>query len=280
MNPFPIPPIPQAVANTPSSSPPQENTFAGLFSPAPSAAKKKRQAPDTPGSTDSPQKKPRAQKPRKQVVAQGGQQGAQQRKAPSAAGDPALGGQARGPVLFPQPGQMGAMLDASAMLAQAQLGVPPNAQQGGAAPGPAQDAENVQEEDDDEVLDPTFMDVQKLLYRTSDQQVRERTALYKNMTEDEWKRMETYRRTKIPDGIIKKIVSNSTGQTATKNVIIAISSAAKVFVGDIVDRAKEVQSDWADTGALRPDHLREAYRRYRKDQEGIMVGNPPRDLFG
>ncbi|KAJ3342347.1 transcription initiation factor TFIID subunit 11 [Gonapodya sp. JEL0774] len=111
-------------------------------------------------------------------------------------------------------------------------------------------------------------------------QSRNPSALFKQMSEEEWKRMETYRRTKIPDNVIKKIVSNITGQTATKNVIIAISSAAKVFAGEIVERAKEAQKDWSDTGQLRPDHLREAYRRYREEQEGSMAGDEPKNLFG
>ena len=95
-----------------------------------------------------------------------------------------------------------------------------------------------------------------------------------------------------------------------ENVVIGMRAVAKVFIGDIIESARRVQGEWiermdekqtdlpiappaADTtpnpdgeaaargrddeaddrrGPLRPEHLREAVRRYRKGLEGGGVG--------
>lgn len=81
------------------------------------------------------------------------------------------------------------------------------------------------------------------------------------------------------------------------NIITAIGGIAKSFVGDLVERALDVQIEWLaaeiktangepvahdaatkerikqeNRGALTPDHIREALRRYKKDKEGSSSG--------
>ena len=102
------------------------------------------------------------------------------------------------------------------------------------------------------------------------------------------------------------------------NVVLTVRTAAKLFVGDIIEAARRVQGEWIDKmdekqaesglltpepsqangeasaarsgeiaevededeavrkwhrrGPLRPDHLREALRRYKLAQEGGCVG--------
>lgn len=81
------------------------------------------------------------------------------------------------------------------------------------------------------------------------------------------------------------------------NIITAIGGIAKSFVGDLVDRALDVQVEWLaaedklptgetipedaamkektkqeNRGPLTPDHIREALRRYKKDNEGSSSG--------
>lgn len=105
-------------------------------------------------------------------------------------------------------------------------------------------------------------------------------------------------------------------QSVPDNVVLTVRTAAKVFIGDIIESARRVQGEWIDKldekqvdagvltpeaspehdrgaaanggdaaegeeagdrkndrrGPLRPDHLREALRRYKLSMEGGCVG--------
>lgn len=89
------------------------------------------------------------------------------------------------------------------------------------------------------------------------------------------------------------------------NIILTMNGFTKVFIGEIVERALDVQTQWLaaatnlptissekdangkpirevnpepgmvrerDRGPLTPDHLREALRRYKKNREGGGAG--------
>lgn len=115
-----------------------------------------------------------------------------------------------------------------------------------------------------------------------------------------------------------QIVNATVSQSVPANVCKAMQSVAKVFVGDLIESSRRVQSEWiAKTGepqaepgvkfpewpypeeehweesqggrprsihpkvkpkepprgALRPDHIREAWRRYKNGAEGGNVGS-------
>jgi len=57
------------------------------------------------------------------------------------------------------------------------------------------------------------------------------------------------------------------------NIAIVIAGFAKVFVGEIVERAREVQTLQGDEGPLKPEHLREAWRLYQ--EKGYRNGGVP-----
>lgn len=85
-----------------------------------------------------------------------------------------------------------------------------------------------------------------------------------NLTEDELTRYVKFRRTGFNKGGIRKFVSQILEQTCNPNFSIVLSGIAKVFVSEIVEEAKEVQSEWGDVDELLPSHIHEAYRRLTK----------------
>jgi transcription initiation factor TFIID subunit 11 len=59
----------------------------------------------------------------------------------------------------------------------------------------------------------------------------------------------------------------------SNNIAVVLSGFSKVLVGEIVERAKEIQTLRGDDGALQPAHLREAWRLYKERPTGH--GGPP-----
>ncbi len=108
-----------------------------------------------------------------------------------------------------------------------------------------------------------------------------------------------------------QLVNATISQSVTENVVIGMRAVAKVYIGDIIESARRVQAEWIEKtgekqtdlptppsssstspnaegeangeqqsaaekddrrGPLRPEHLREAVRRYKKSFEGGGVG--------
>lgn len=79
------------------------------------------------------------------------------------------------------------------------------------------------------------------------------------------RRYELFRRSDLKNSKIKKILAglNPALGKVPDPYVIAVKGLAKVFVGDVVESALEVQKERGDSGPLQPKHLREAYRRLR-----------------
>lgn len=90
------------------------------------------------------------------------------------------------------------------------------------------------------------------------------------------KRYENFRRSDLKKDKVRKVcmaLNPSLGKVQDP-FIIAVKGLAKVFVGDVIESALEVRAQLGDTGALQPKHLREAYRRLRRD--GALPDSQPR----
>eukprot|EP00177_Eucheuma_denticulatum_P006597 GFKZ01012005.1.p1 GENE.GFKZ01012005.1~~GFKZ01012005.1.p1 ORF type:complete len:480 (+),score=160.34 GFKZ01012005.1:507-1946(+) len=81
------------------------------------------------------------------------------------------------------------------------------------------------------------------------------------------RRYEQFRRSDLKTIKVKKVLVslNPLLTKATEPYIIAVKGLAKLFVGDVVETAIAVKKQLGETGPLHPKHLREAYRRLRKD---------------
>ena len=94
--------------------------------------------------------------------------------------------------------------------------------------------------------------------------------LVDSFSEEQSARYAAYRRTNLNKAAIKKLANQVLNQSIGNNVTIVIAGLAKVFVGEIVEKAREIQARCGHTGPLTPDHLRDAYRLY-----GIETGLVP-----
>ena len=90
-------------------------------------------------------------------------------------------------------------------------------------------------------------------------------VLVSNFSDEQLDRYEMYRRSAFSKVSIKRLMHSITGTVPSSNVVIAMAGIAKVFVGEIIEEALEVQRQENHSenksAALEPKHLREAYRR-------------------
>jgi len=83
-------------------------------------------------------------------------------------------------------------------------------------------------------------------------------------------RYESFRRANLNKAAVKKLANSVLSQSVTANVGTVICGFSKVFTGEIIEMALQIQRSWGDEGPLLPDHLREAWRRYRIERHGAM----------
>ncbi|KAJ1654157.1 transcription initiation factor TFIID subunit 11 [Dispira simplex] len=94
-------------------------------------------------------------------------------------------------------------------------------------------------------------------------------VLLDNFSEDQLDRYEAYRRAALNKTVIRRFISSILNQPATTEMALVVAGFGKVFIGEIVELAKDVMEERGDQGPLAPVHLREAYRRY-KNRSGCV----------
>ncbi|KAI1437280.1 histone-fold-containing protein [Xylaria sp. CBS 124048] len=142
--------------------------------------------------------------------------------------------------------------------------------------------------------------------RTKEQieEEKELVALLKSqMDEVQFDRYEVWHRQSIKSADVKRHINSVTSQSCPTNVHQMMQVVCKMYLGDIVEAARDIQQEWQDRGEkqtdleddnlepsnelsqyrrqapLRPDHLREAYRRRKAASENggalgsLMVWN-------
>ena len=73
-----------------------------------------------------------------------------------------------------------------------------------------------------------------------------------------------------------QVIQSSLGQQVSAPVAQIVAGFGKVFVGEIVEKARAVQQSRGETGPLSPDHLREAYRQYQEEAGRVGAARPLR----
>lgn len=159
--------------------------------------------------------------------------------------------------------------------------------------------EDLEEDYDDDELDAAIDSIEVEPHNLATEQLEKRNLdlLMDAFTPQQKELYEQYRRVKLPIAAVRKLINHTLSQSVVKPIPISVQGAAKMFVGELIERAREVQVEEMclkeklptgeevpeeagvkertkerDRGPLLPDHLREALRRYKKDREGGSAG--------
>jgi transcription initiation factor TFIID subunit 11 len=107
-----------------------------------------------------------------------------------------------------------------------------------------------QEEDDDPEADELLenMDEQERINAEEEElnQERRRKRLGEALDEEKTKRYEIWRAVGLSKSTLKRLVNSVVSQSVTEAPLLAIRTYGKWFVGEIVERAREVQIDYAN----------------------------------
>ncbi|KAG6887752.1 hypothetical protein C0992_010853 [Termitomyces sp. T32_za158] len=95
-----------------------------------------------------------------------------------------------------------------------------------------------------------------------------------NLNPAQYDRFEAYRRHALPKAAVRKVIQQTLGQQVSQPVAQIVAGFAKVFVGEIVEKARAVQRRRGESGPLSPDHLREAYRMYQEETGRVGAARP------
>ncbi|POR33748.1 Transcription initiation factor TFIID subunit 11 [Tolypocladium paradoxum] len=173
---------------------------------------------------------------------------------------------------------------------------------GGKAPTTVSGQGADKEGEDDEDDEKEEMALEDVVARTQEQkqeEIRLRAMLVEAFDSEQYNRYELWRAAKLSDAVVKRVVNATVSQSVPQMVSTAVKAVAKLFAGEIIESARNVQGEWviagekqselptpppsttdaatdeeADVkrGPLRPEHLREAWRRYKVCGESHGVG--------
>lgn len=94
--------------------------------------------------------------------------------------------------------------------------------------------------------------------------------LVSSFTPDQDRRFNLYRASKINMSVLRRIVNQTVSQSVAKNPLLAVSTYTKFFAGEIIERAREVQSEWAKAF----DKIREMEKLELEDQLEKLEAEP------
>ncbi|RHZ89338.1 hypothetical protein Glove_16g182 [Diversispora epigaea] len=141
-------------------------------------------------------------------------------------------------------------------------------------------AEGEEEDDDDDEPDIGTTDEndwKQVQFRSRTYE--QHNMLLKAFSPEQTERFEVYRRSALSKPNIKKLVSSILGYSCSNNISIVVAGFAKIFVGEIVEKALDVKREWGSEGSISPDHLREAFRRYKQEKKLTFHGYQRRLLL-
>ncbi|KAI5780789.1 hTAFII28-like protein conserved region-domain-containing protein [Geopyxis carbonaria] len=107
-------------------------------------------------------------------------------------------------------------------------------------------------------------------FEEDDAEKRKMAILLEAFDDEQNQRYEAFRRANLNKAAVKKLANQVLSQSVTQNVGTVICGFSKVFSGEIIELALQIQKVWGHDGPLQPDHLREAWRRYKIEMQGAV----------
>ncbi|EGG04170.1 uncharacterized protein MELLADRAFT_65103 [Melampsora larici-populina 98AG31] len=86
-----------------------------------------------------------------------------------------------------------------------------------------------------------------------------------------------YRNSGLAKGSVRKLANSVLQQSVSERITIVVRGFAKVFVGEMVEKALEVQKRRGGSGPITPFDLREAYRAHLSERD--RGGSDRRKMF-
>ncbi|GAA6064267.1 hypothetical protein JCM10212_001651 [Sporobolomyces blumeae] len=97
-------------------------------------------------------------------------------------------------------------------------------------------------------------------------------VLLEHFDAEQMNRYEHYRRSGLNKASVRKLVNQVLGQSVSPSILTVVRGFAKVFVGEIVEKARATNPH---AGPLTPQDLRDAYRVYLDEHDGAGKGGRP-----
>ena len=96
---------------------------------------------------------------------------------------------------------------------------------------------------------------------------------YDSLSPDQQRRYEAYRRSRLHPTDVRHLMLNQTGSSrkVTEPASIVVAGLTKLFVGDIVERARVIMEKRKEKGPICPQHLREAYRQLQQSSQLPLI---------
>ncbi|XP_023005534.1 transcription initiation factor TFIID subunit 11 [Cucurbita maxima] len=125
-------------------------------------------------------------------------------------------------------------------------------------------APKTKEDDDEEEEENVEVELAKFPSSGDPDKMAKMQAILSQFTEEQMSRYESFRRAGFQKANMKRLLASISGtQKISVPMTIVVSGIAKMFVGELVETARVVMTERNDSGAIRPCHLREAYRRLK-----------------
>ncbi|KAB2062891.1 hypothetical protein ES319_A10G181600v1 [Gossypium barbadense] len=120
------------------------------------------------------------------------------------------------------------------------------------------------EYDDDEEEENMEVELSKFPSSADPTKMAKMQAILSQFTEDQMSRYESFRRSALQRSNMRRLLVSITGsQKISLPMTIVVCGIAKMFVGELVEKARIVMTERKESGPIRPCHIREAYRRLK-----------------
>ena len=101
-----------------------------------------------------------------------------------------------------------------------------------------------------------------------------RSELYENFvsvaTPEQLERFEHWKRSKFPRASMRRLMGDILGSSSERGAIV-LAAVSKMFVGELVETARERMTAAGESGPIQPTQLRQAHRQLQR--AGTLPGS-------